>query len=33
MSFMNLALVGGVAAAAIPILVHLISKSQHREVK
>ena len=33
MSFMNLALVGGAAAAAIPILVHLISKSQHREVK
>ena len=33
MSFINLALVGGVAAAAIPILVHLISKSQHREVK
>ena len=33
MSFMNLALVGGAAVAAIPILVHLISKSQHREVK
>ena len=33
MSFMNLALVGGVAAAAIPILIHLISKSQHRELK
>ena len=33
MSFMNLALIGGVAAAAIPILIHLISKSQHREVK
>ncbi len=33
MNFMNLALVGGAAAAAIPILVHLISKSQHREVK
>ncbi len=33
MSFMNLALIGGAAAAAIPILVHLISKSQHREVK
>lgn len=32
MSFMNLALIGA-AAAAIPILVHLISKSQHREVK
>ena len=33
MSFMNLALLGGAAAAAIPILVHLISKSRHREVK
>ena len=33
MSFMNLALLGGAAAAAIPILVHLISKSQHREIK
>ena len=33
MSFMNLALVGGAAAVAIPILVHLISKSQHREVR
>ena len=33
MSFMNLALLGGVAAAAIPILVHLISKSRYREVK
>ena len=33
MSFLNLALLGGVAAAAVPILVHLISKSQHREVK
>ena len=33
MSFMNLALLGGAAAAAVPILVHLISKSRHREVK
>ena len=33
MSFMNLALLGGAAAAAIPILVHLISKSRHRNVK
>ncbi|MEE2813864.1 MAG: BatA domain-containing protein [Verrucomicrobiota bacterium] len=33
MSFMNLALLGGAAAAVVPILVHLISKSQPREVK
>ena len=33
MSFMNLALLGGAAAAAVPILVHLISRSQPREVK
>ena len=33
MSFMNIALIGGAAAAAIPILVHFISKSRHRELK
>ncbi|MDC0144672.1 BatA domain-containing protein [Verrucomicrobia bacterium] len=33
MNFLNILLVGGVAAGAIPILVHLISRSKPREVR
>ena len=33
MNFLNILLVGGVAAGAIPIIVHLISRSKPREVR